>query len=170
MECTACQLFLLFAKVVGVLTALVVARGILWLVNLLLVAPRFDPLRNLPGPDASAFQSHFSEVNESVLHPTPSIPYLTHIPVQILLRRFTMTGRRTCLARRSATTDMERTTIVSCLSICECCRMYSLPRCTKSHGKLAHIWGDFWVEVRSLPFRLLLKFMIHFRSLQHGRR
>jgi hypothetical protein len=73
MECTACQLFLLFAKVVGVLTALVVARGILWLVNLLLVAPRFDPLRNLPGPDASAFQSHFSEVNESVLHPTASI-------------------------------------------------------------------------------------------------
>jgi len=70
MECSAFQLFFWFAKVVGILTALVVARGILWLVNLLLVAPRFDPLRNLPGPDAPAFQSHFSEVNDPDITPT----------------------------------------------------------------------------------------------------
>lgn len=64
------QLFCLFAKVVGVLIVLALARGIIWLVNLVLVAPRSDPLRNLPGPDAPAFQSHFSEVNELVVGPT----------------------------------------------------------------------------------------------------
>lgn len=63
---TAFQLFSLFAKAVGLLCVLVIARGVLWLVNLVLVAPRFDPLRNLPGPDASAFESHFNEVNECV--------------------------------------------------------------------------------------------------------
>ncbi|KAJ7806108.1 cytochrome P450 [Mycena olivaceomarginata] len=71
MDCSAAA-FLLFswlAKVVGLLAALVVARGLLWLVNLLLVAPWFDPLRNLPGPDASAFKSHFSEVNDPDITP-----------------------------------------------------------------------------------------------------
>ncbi|KAJ7037480.1 cytochrome P450 [Mycena alexandri] len=65
----ALQLFWLFAKVVGVLAVLGIARGLLWLVNLLLVAPRFDPLRNLPGPDAAAFQSHFGEVNDPDITP-----------------------------------------------------------------------------------------------------
>ncbi|KAJ7139550.1 cytochrome P450 [Mycena epipterygia] len=69
MECMAFQLFSLSAKAVGVLFALVVARGVVWLVNLLLIAPRFDPLRNLPGPDASAFQSHFNEVNDPDITP-----------------------------------------------------------------------------------------------------
>jgi hypothetical protein len=60
------QLFSLFAKTLGVLFALLIARGVVWLVHLLVVAPRLDPLRSLPGPDAPAFDSHFNEVNECV--------------------------------------------------------------------------------------------------------
>ncbi|KAJ7640114.1 cytochrome P450 [Mycena rosella] len=63
------QLFSVSAKVVGVLSALVVAKGVVWLVNLLVVAPRFDPLRNLPGPDAPPFESHFNEVNDPDITP-----------------------------------------------------------------------------------------------------
>lgn len=107
MECTAFQLFSLSAKAVGVLFALVVARGVVWLVNLFLIAPRLDPLRNLPGPDASAFQSHFSEVNECVFKNPNPWPYLTHIPVRISLPKYTMIGQA-FLERRSGTMDMER--------------------------------------------------------------
>lgn len=45
---------------------LLLARGILWMVNMLLVAPLFDPLQNLPGPEGAALQNHFSEVMECV--------------------------------------------------------------------------------------------------------
>ncbi|KAJ7102451.1 cytochrome P450 [Mycena belliarum] len=64
------QLFSLSAKAVGVLSAFVLAKGVLWLVNLLVIAPRRDPLRFLPGPDGSAFQSHFNEVNDPDITPT----------------------------------------------------------------------------------------------------
>ncbi|KAJ7456460.1 cytochrome P450 [Mycena latifolia] len=63
------QLFSLSAKAVGLLSALVLAKGAVWLVNLLVVAPRLDPLRSLPGPDASAFESHFNEVNDPDITP-----------------------------------------------------------------------------------------------------
>ncbi|KAJ6501513.1 cytochrome P450 [Mycena vitilis] len=69
MECAAAHLFWLFAKVAGLLTLFAVARGIVWIVNLLWVAPRSDPLRNLPGPDAPPFQSHFHEVNDPDITP-----------------------------------------------------------------------------------------------------
>ncbi|KAJ6519296.1 cytochrome P450 [Mycena sanguinolenta] len=69
MDCSAFQLFWWSTKLVGFLTSLVAARGALWLVNLLWVAPRFDPLRNLPGPDASALHSHFCDVNDPDITP-----------------------------------------------------------------------------------------------------
>lgn len=50
---------------------LVAARGIIWLVNFLVVAPFFDPLKWLPGPDGSAFQSHFSDLMECVFLSSP---------------------------------------------------------------------------------------------------
>ncbi|KAF9456799.1 cytochrome P450 [Collybia nuda] len=49
---------------------LLLARGILWLFNLLLVAPLFDPLQNLPGPEGAALQNHFSEVMDPQKSPT----------------------------------------------------------------------------------------------------
>ncbi|KAJ7226048.1 cytochrome P450 [Mycena pura] len=69
MQCTAFQLISLVAKAVGVVAAVLLARGIVWLVNLLLVAPWLDPLRNLPGPNGSAFQSHFDEVDDPDITP-----------------------------------------------------------------------------------------------------
>ncbi|KAJ7198930.1 cytochrome P450 [Mycena rebaudengoi] len=51
------SLFLWTLVAFGVLCLLVVGRGLVWLINLLLVAPLFDPLRNLPGPDGSRFQN-----------------------------------------------------------------------------------------------------------------
>lgn len=53
-------------KAIAVLISLLLARGVVWLVNLLCIAPLLDPLKNLPGPDASYFQNHFVEVMEYV--------------------------------------------------------------------------------------------------------
>jgi len=52
------------AKVAAVSLLLLLARGILWFLNMLLVMPLFDPLRNIPGPNGSALQNHFREVME----------------------------------------------------------------------------------------------------------
>lgn len=51
-------------KACSVVLLLLLARGLVWLFNLLVVAPLFDPLKNMPGPEASAFQSHFRDVME----------------------------------------------------------------------------------------------------------
>ncbi|KAJ7630451.1 cytochrome P450 [Roridomyces roridus] len=62
----ALHLFIACAKAAG---ALLIARGVVWLANLFLVAPRSDPLRNLPGPEASALQSHFGTVDDPDITP-----------------------------------------------------------------------------------------------------
>ncbi|KAJ3770227.1 cytochrome P450 [Lentinula raphanica] len=41
---------------------LLVGRGLLWIVNLLVISPLFDPLRKLPGPTAPFFYSHIQRV------------------------------------------------------------------------------------------------------------
>ncbi|TFK30676.1 cytochrome P450 [Coprinopsis marcescibilis] len=51
--------FLAFAKAFGLAICLVLLRGLLWLVNLLVFAPPFDPLGKIPGPAGSFFESHF---------------------------------------------------------------------------------------------------------------
>jgi hypothetical protein len=52
------------AKVAVVSLLLLLARGIVWFLNMLLFMPLFDPLKNIPGPDGSALQNHFREVIE----------------------------------------------------------------------------------------------------------
>jgi hypothetical protein len=59
--------FTVAVKVSIISLLLLLARGIFWLVNMLLVAPLFDPLQNLPGPEGAALQNHFKEVMEYVL-------------------------------------------------------------------------------------------------------
>jgi cytochrome P450 len=41
---------------------LLVAKGIVWAINLFVLAPPFDPLRKMPGPKATALQSHFGDI------------------------------------------------------------------------------------------------------------
>ncbi|KAF7437281.1 hypothetical protein PC9H_004119 [Pleurotus ostreatus] len=55
---------------VGTLVALLLlARGVLWLAHMMVIAPPFDPLRKLPGPDAPALQNHFREVMDPNISP-----------------------------------------------------------------------------------------------------
>ncbi|KAF5377300.1 hypothetical protein D9615_006383 [Tricholomella constricta] len=49
-------------KVSAVCIVLVVARGVVWFLNMVLIMPLFDPLRKLPGPKASALENHFQDV------------------------------------------------------------------------------------------------------------
>jgi len=42
--------------------ALILGRGLVWIVNLLVIAPLFDPLRKLPGPKGRFFSSHIKYV------------------------------------------------------------------------------------------------------------
>lgn len=51
-------------KVVTVSLMLLLARGIVWFLNMLIFMPLFDPLNNIPGPQGSALQNHFREVME----------------------------------------------------------------------------------------------------------
>lgn len=46
--------------------ALLLGRGLVWIVNLLVVLPLFDPLRKLPGPTGPFFFSHIQRVVEYV--------------------------------------------------------------------------------------------------------
>jgi hypothetical protein len=54
------------AKACLVVFLLLLARGLAWLFNMLVLAPPFDPLRKLPGPDTSALGTHFDDVMECV--------------------------------------------------------------------------------------------------------
>lgn len=49
-----------------VVLLLLVARGLAWLFNLFLLAPLFDPLRKMQGPDAPPFHSHFQDLMQFV--------------------------------------------------------------------------------------------------------
>ncbi|KAJ4473900.1 cytochrome P450 [Lentinula aciculospora] len=59
------------AEAAGLFVLVQVLRGLWWLFHLLLIAPPFDPLRHLPGPDASRLSNHFSEVMDPAR--TPSV-------------------------------------------------------------------------------------------------
>jgi hypothetical protein len=56
-------------KAYGCAAALLLLRGLIWLVNLLVVAPVFDPLNKLPGESGQFFQSHLDDVAEYVEFP-----------------------------------------------------------------------------------------------------
>lgn len=55
-----------FIKAFLVVFLLLLARGLVWLFNLFVLAPPFDPLRNLPGPEATALGTHLGNVMEYV--------------------------------------------------------------------------------------------------------
>jgi hypothetical protein len=59
-------LLLSLVKACGVVLLILVARGFVWLINMLVVAPMFDPLKKIQGPDGSPLQNHFREVMEYV--------------------------------------------------------------------------------------------------------
>ncbi|KAF9072677.1 cytochrome P450 [Rhodocollybia butyracea] len=48
-------------------TVLLVGRGLVWIVNLLLISPLFDPLRKLPGEHGPFFLSHVRKVTDPSL-------------------------------------------------------------------------------------------------------
>ncbi|KAG1894888.1 uncharacterized protein F5891DRAFT_705830 [Suillus fuscotomentosus] len=53
----------------AVVLLILVARGFVWLINMMVVAPMlpmFDPLKNIQGPDGSPLQNHLREVMEYV--------------------------------------------------------------------------------------------------------
>ncbi|KZP32440.1 cytochrome P450 [Athelia psychrophila] len=67
MESASCRAFLSQGLVVCAL--LVVARGLYWLLNMLVILPFFDPLSALPGPDGSFRQSHFFNILDPIRSP-----------------------------------------------------------------------------------------------------
>lgn len=56
--------FLVSLRVLGIATGLVLLRGLAWLVNLLLLAPRRDPLRHIAGPGGPFFKSYLVEASD----------------------------------------------------------------------------------------------------------
>ncbi|KDQ54909.1 hypothetical protein JAAARDRAFT_60368 [Jaapia argillacea MUCL 33604] len=63
------QVLVLIFKACLIVVVLLLGRGLYWLLHLVVLAPPFDPLRHLPGPEGKAFQNHFREVmdpNKSV--------------------------------------------------------------------------------------------------------
>ncbi|KAG1755051.1 cytochrome P450 [Suillus paluster] len=56
-------------KACSVVLLIFVARGLVWLINMTIVAPMFDPLKNMQGPDGSPLQNHFREVMDPSVSP-----------------------------------------------------------------------------------------------------
>jgi hypothetical protein len=62
----ASTLSLTLLKACGVIFLILVARGLVWLIGMVVIAPMFDPLKKIQGPDGSPLQNHFREVMECV--------------------------------------------------------------------------------------------------------
>jgi hypothetical protein len=58
------SVLLLLAKSVTVVLCLLLLRIFVWAFNMVVIAPMFDPLKDLPGPAATFFENHFSRVLE----------------------------------------------------------------------------------------------------------
>ncbi|EAU92951.1 cytochrome P450 [Coprinopsis cinerea okayama7 len=55
--------FLVLLRALGLAIGLVLLRGVVWLANMLLWAPLFDPLQKLPGPTGAFFESHLAQAS-----------------------------------------------------------------------------------------------------------
>lgn len=66
---TASSLSLSLLKACSVVLLILVARGLVWLIHMLVVAPLFDPLKKIQGPDGSPLQNHFREVMDPSVSP-----------------------------------------------------------------------------------------------------
>jgi hypothetical protein len=63
----AVQSFLaVLAKACLVIFLFTLVRGLAWVFNLFILAPFLDPLRNIPGPEGSALDTHLGELMECV--------------------------------------------------------------------------------------------------------
>ncbi|EIW86404.1 cytochrome P450 [Coniophora puteana RWD-64-598 SS2] len=56
-------------KACGVVLLLLLARAIYWMFNMLVVAPLFDPLKNVQGPKGSILENHFRQVMDPRVSP-----------------------------------------------------------------------------------------------------
>lgn len=60
---SAISVTLAFKFLAGI-AILCVLRAALWILNMLVLAPPFDPLRKLPGPEGSYWEKHFMQLME----------------------------------------------------------------------------------------------------------
>jgi hypothetical protein len=58
---------ILSAKLLGCGLVICAVRLVAWLVNMLVIAPRFDPLANLPGKDGLFWEKHLEQLMECVV-------------------------------------------------------------------------------------------------------
>ncbi|KAG2149760.1 cytochrome P450 [Suillus cothurnatus] len=65
----ASTLSLTLLKACGVIFLILVARGLVWLIGMVVIAPMFDPLKKIQGPDGSPLQNHFREVMDPSVSP-----------------------------------------------------------------------------------------------------
>ena len=74
---SAYSLLLLAAKIFLTAAIAIILRGLLSFLYMLLVRPLFDPLRHIPGPEGTYFQTHLRQVMEYVSFPIePNSPYI----------------------------------------------------------------------------------------------
>lgn len=69
MELNAWKVSVAVTKAASFCVVVQLLRGMWWILNLLVVAPPFDPLRHLPGPDAPRLKNHFREVMDPEITP-----------------------------------------------------------------------------------------------------
>jgi len=72
----AAQSFLaVLVKACLVIFLLTLVRGLAWAFNLFVLAPFFDPLKNIPGPEGAALDTHLGELMECVsMHAMRCLP------------------------------------------------------------------------------------------------
>ncbi|OJA18829.1 hypothetical protein AZE42_00859 [Rhizopogon vesiculosus] len=58
-----------FLKACSIILLIPVAQGLVWLINMMIVAPIFDPLKKMQGPDGSLLQNHFRELMDPSISP-----------------------------------------------------------------------------------------------------
>ncbi|KAG2155411.1 hypothetical protein DEU56DRAFT_767261 [Suillus clintonianus] len=56
-------------KACSVVLLTLIARALIWLINMMVVAPMSDPLKNIQGPDGSPLQNHLREVMDPSISP-----------------------------------------------------------------------------------------------------
>ncbi|TDL28918.1 cytochrome P450 [Rickenella mellea] len=66
---TPSSVLVLVSKILGLVALVQLLRFVWWLVNLLFILPRFDPLRRVPGPDGKKFENHFKEMGDPDVSP-----------------------------------------------------------------------------------------------------
>ena len=93
--------FAVLLKVVAICIVVQLLRGIWWLFNLFVVAPPFDPLRHLPGPDAPRLKNHFREVMDPEITPDTHEQWVAQFGKTFRYHGFGAVGDIPCQTRSS---------------------------------------------------------------------